>query len=142
MSLALSDEGSSVFQLACLRSRVGQCRRIPPFGFFNGARCLGEHLFYGTPLVQFQRHLGLESPFLLGQLFGCSEFMCRERRRHGGRMTLLSILECSRDVCEPLLEIDASRSLERDARVVLSPLGVTWKSCWGSASLLGASDAG
>ena len=123
MLLALSNEGSNVFQLACLRSCVGQCRRIPPFGFFKGARGIGEHLFNGTPLVQFQRHLGLESPFLLGQLFGCSEFMCRERRRHGGRMTLLSILECSCDVCEPLLEIDASRALERDARVVLSPLG-------------------
>ena len=106
-----------------MRSRVGQCRLIPPLGLFNGARCLGEHLFYGTPLVQFQRHLGLESPFLLGQLFGCREFMCRERRRHGGRMTLLSILECNRDLCELLLEIDASRALERDPCVVLSPLG-------------------
>jgi hypothetical protein len=38
-------------------------------------------------------------------------------------MTLLSILECSCDVCEPLLEIDASRALEREEYVVLSALG-------------------
>ena len=112
-----------MFELACLRRCVGQGRCIPPFGFFEGARGLGEHLLNGTPLVSFQRKLGLKLAFLFSQLFGCCEFMCRERRRHGGRMALLSPLECSCDVCEFLLEIDASRALEMDARVVLSPFG-------------------
>jgi hypothetical protein len=37
-------------------------------------------------------------------------------------MTLLSIPECSCEVCDPLLQIDVSRALEVNVRVV-GPLG-------------------